>query len=134
MSSRNHLVLLIAAPQPDEVAMLRDQAAMIQTQLARGFSTDEILCLHARLDRPLSIAMSVPAFSRMARKSAGLTQRRRLAHAGRLGAKAGRLNNFDISHAVNASPLVHGGEATLARCFEASTGSSQIRQVIRLIA
>ena len=36
--------------------MDRDQAAMAQTLLARGFAASEILCLHGRLDRPLVLA------------------------------------------------------------------------------
>ena len=51
----NHLALLIAAPQPSEVAMLRDQTAMTQALLARGLPADQILCLHGRLDRPLVV-------------------------------------------------------------------------------
>ncbi len=39
------LALLIAAPQPGETAMLRDQAAMVDGLLAHGFSADQILCL-----------------------------------------------------------------------------------------
>jgi hypothetical protein len=47
------LALLIAAPQPGETAMYRDQLAMVEALLARGFAADDILCLHGRLDRPL---------------------------------------------------------------------------------
>jgi hypothetical protein len=54
--SSNHLALLIAAPQPGDEAMSRDQAAMAQALLGRGFSANEILSLHGRLDRPLVIA------------------------------------------------------------------------------
>ena len=53
MNASHHLALLLAAPQPGESAMYRDQAAMTQALLARGFSADRILCLHGRLDRPL---------------------------------------------------------------------------------
>jgi hypothetical protein len=55
-NSSNDLALLIAAPQPGDKAMSRDQAAMTQALLARGLSADEILCLHGRLDWPLVIA------------------------------------------------------------------------------
>jgi hypothetical protein len=56
MSYSNHLALLIAAPQPGETAMYNDLTAMTQALLARGFSADQILSLHGRLDRPLVIA------------------------------------------------------------------------------
>ena len=49
--------------------MDRDQAAMAQTLLARGFAASEILCLHGRLDRPLVIG--VLADSEPARRQAG---------------------------------------------------------------
>lgn len=62
----NHLAILIAAPQPGESAALRDQAAMIDALLARGFSADEILCLHGRMERPLVIAFLQAASRRMA--------------------------------------------------------------------
>lgn len=65
------LALLIAAPQPGETAMLRDQAAMIEALLARGFSADQILCLHGRLDRPLVTAFLEAAGRRMAAWSEG---------------------------------------------------------------
>jgi hypothetical protein len=68
-SQSTHLALLIAAPQPGETAMLRDQAAMAQALLGRGFSTDQILCLHGRLDRPLVLVTLQAA----GRRAAGWT-------------------------------------------------------------
>ena len=52
----HHLALLIAAPQPGDAAMYRDLTAMAQTLQGRGFSADQILCRHGRLDRPLVLA------------------------------------------------------------------------------
>lgn len=67
LSSRsNYLALLIAAPQSDEIAMLRDQAAMVDGLLARGLLADQILCLHGRLDRPLVTAFLQAASRRAA--------------------------------------------------------------------
>lgn len=60
------LALLIAASQPGESAMLRDQAAMVEVLLARGMSADQILCLHGRLDRPLVTAFLQAASRRAA--------------------------------------------------------------------
>jgi hypothetical protein len=51
MDAPNHLALLLAAPQPGETAMLRDQAAMAAALLARGLTSDQILTLHDPLDR-----------------------------------------------------------------------------------
>ena len=62
----NHLALLLAAPQPGETAMRRDQAAMTGALLARGFSADQILCLHGPLDRPLVLATLQAAGRRVA--------------------------------------------------------------------
>ena len=67
----NHLALLIAAPHPGETAMLNDLTAMTQALLARGFSADQILCLHGRLDRPLVIAFLQAASRRVAGWSEG---------------------------------------------------------------
>ncbi|MBX7237716.1 MAG: hypothetical protein K1X65_25290 [Caldilineales bacterium] len=58
--------ILIAAPHPGDTAMLRDQAAMIDALLARGFSADQILCLHGPLDRPLVLATLQAAGRRVA--------------------------------------------------------------------
>jgi hypothetical protein len=66
MNSCNHLAILIAAPQTGEAAMLRDQAAMVDVLLGRGFSVDEILSLHGRLDRPLVVALLQGASRRAA--------------------------------------------------------------------
>lgn len=63
------LALLIAAPQPGETAMYRDQLAMAEALLARGFAADDILCLHGRLDRPLVLA----ALHAISRRVAGWT-------------------------------------------------------------
>jgi hypothetical protein len=71
MGAPHHLVLLIVAPQPGEVAMLRDQTAMAQALLTRGFSADQILNLHDRLDRPLVIAFLQAASRRVAGWSEG---------------------------------------------------------------
>ncbi len=66
MDTFPQLALLIAAPQPGESAMLRDQAAMVEALLARGLSADQILCLHGRLDRPLVTAFLQAASRRAA--------------------------------------------------------------------
>jgi hypothetical protein len=66
----NHFALLIAAPHPGETAMFNDLTAMAQALLARGFSADEILCLHGRLDRPLVI----PFLQAASRRVAGWTE------------------------------------------------------------
>ncbi|OQB24822.1 MAG: hypothetical protein BWY10_02579 [Chloroflexi bacterium ADurb.Bin180] len=67
LSSRsNYLALLIAAPQSGEIAMLRDQAAMVDGLLARGLLADQILCLHGRLDRSLVTAFLHAASRRVA--------------------------------------------------------------------
>lgn len=71
MNSPHHLALLIAAPQPGETAMYRDQAAMVAALLARGFAADDILCLHGRLDRPLVLAALQAASRRVAGWTAG---------------------------------------------------------------
>ena len=71
MNSPSRLALLLAAPHPGETAMLRDQAAMTEALLARGFAADEILCLHGRLDRPLVIAWLQAASRRVAAWAAG---------------------------------------------------------------
>ena len=63
-NSSYHLALLIAAPQPGDEAMSRDQAAMARALLARGFAASEILCLHGRLDRPLVVAFLLAASRR----------------------------------------------------------------------
>ena len=60
------LALLIAAPQPGEVAMDRDLAIMSEALLARGFASDRILCLHGRLDRPRMVAFLQAASRRVA--------------------------------------------------------------------
>jgi hypothetical protein len=70
-NSSYHLALLIAAPQPGDEAMSRDQAAMAQALLGRGFAVNEILCLHGRLDRPLVIAFLQAASRRVAGWSEG---------------------------------------------------------------
>ena len=62
----NHLALLIAVPHPGETAMFNDLTAMTQALLARGFSADQILCLHGRLDRPLVIVFLQAASRRVA--------------------------------------------------------------------
>jgi hypothetical protein len=67
----HQLALLIAAPQPDETAMYRDLTAMAQALLTRGFSADQILALHGRLDRPLVIAFLQAAGRRVAGWSEG---------------------------------------------------------------
>jgi len=66
MTAHHHLALLIAAPQPGETAMRRDQAAMAQALLARGLATDQILSLHDPLDRPRALAFLDAASSRVA--------------------------------------------------------------------
>ena len=66
MDTSHHLALLSAAPQPGESAMYRDVSAMAQALLARGFSADQILCLHGRLDQPLVIAFLQAASRRVA--------------------------------------------------------------------
>ena len=71
MSYSNHLALLIAAPHPGETAMFNDLTAMAEALLARGFSADQILCLHGRLDRPLVIAFLQAASRRVAGWSEG---------------------------------------------------------------
>jgi len=70
-NSSNHLALLIAAPQLGDEAMSRDQAAMAQALLGRGFAVNEILSLHGRLDRPLVIAFLHAASRRVAGWSEG---------------------------------------------------------------
>ena len=71
MSYFNHLALLIAAPHPGETAMFNDLTAMTQALLARGFSADQILSLHGRLDRPLVVAFLQAASRRVAGWSEG---------------------------------------------------------------
>ncbi|MGB4802396.1 MAG: hypothetical protein WBV59_07050 [Anaerolineae bacterium] len=71
MNTPNHLAFLIAAPHPGETDMLADQAAMTQALLARGFTADEILCLHGRLDRPLMTAFLQAASRRVSGWRAG---------------------------------------------------------------
>lgn len=56
MSLSHHLTLLIAATQPGDEAMGRDQAALVEVLRARGLTADQILCLHGRLDRPQAAA------------------------------------------------------------------------------
>ena len=51
--------------------MYRDLSAMAQALLVRGFSADQILCLHGRLDRPLVIAFLQAASRRVAGWSEG---------------------------------------------------------------
>jgi hypothetical protein len=63
MDAFSHFAILIAVPQPGETAMHRDQLAMAEALLARGFAADDILCLHDRLDRLLVLA-ALQAFSR----------------------------------------------------------------------
>lgn len=58
MKQSNRLALLIAAPQPGETAMRRDQAAMAEALLARGLAANEILSLHDPLARPRAPAPS----------------------------------------------------------------------------
>lgn len=62
----NHLALLLAAPQPGETAMRRDQAAMTRALLARGLAADQILSLHDPLDRPRALAFLHAAGRRVA--------------------------------------------------------------------
>lgn len=57
----NHLALLLAAPQPGETAMRRDQAAMAGALLARGLAADDIRSLHDPLDRPRALAFLAAA-------------------------------------------------------------------------
>jgi hypothetical protein len=71
MDASYQLALLIAAPHPGETVMFNDQTAMIQALLARGFSADQILCLHGRLDRALVIAFLQAASRRVAGWSEG---------------------------------------------------------------
>jgi hypothetical protein len=71
MTTDNHLALLLAAPQPGETAMLRDQAAMTAALLARGLPADRILALQGQLDRPRVTAFLQAASRRVARWSAG---------------------------------------------------------------
>ena len=52
----NQLALLIAAPQPGEVAMFNDMLAMDQALRERGFPADQIRMVHGRLDRSLVLA------------------------------------------------------------------------------
>lgn len=70
-SHHPHLAILIAAPQPGESAMYRDQASMTGALLDRGFSADRILCLHGQLDRPLVTAFLQAASRRVAGWTAG---------------------------------------------------------------
>ncbi len=67
----NHLALLIAAPQPGETAMRRDQAVMTQALLARGLAADQILSLHDPLDRPRAPAFLHAAGRRVAGRREG---------------------------------------------------------------
>lgn len=62
----NRLALLLAAPQPGETAVRRDQAAMTEALLARGLAADQILSLHGPLDRPLVLATLQAAGRRVA--------------------------------------------------------------------
>ena len=62
----NQLVLLIAAPQPGEVAMFNDMSAMTQALRERGFPADQIRILHGHLDRPLILAFLEAAARQMA--------------------------------------------------------------------
>lgn len=68
-ASAPHLAFLLAAPQPGETAMHRDQLAMAEALLGRGFAADDILCLHGRLDRTLVLA----ALQAVSRRVAGWT-------------------------------------------------------------
>ena len=60
------LALLIAAPQPGETAMRRDQAAMAEALLARGIAADRLLSLHDPLDRLQALAFLDAASRRIA--------------------------------------------------------------------
>ncbi|MCX6033141.1 MAG: hypothetical protein NT169_28135 [Chloroflexi bacterium] len=71
MNQFHHLALLIAAPQAGESAMYRDLTAMAQALQGRGFSADQILCLHGRLDRPLVVAFLQAASRRVAAWAVG---------------------------------------------------------------
>ena len=71
MDASHHLALLIAAPHAGETAMFNDLTTMAQALLARGFSADQILCLHRRLDRSLVIAFLQAASRRVAGWSEG---------------------------------------------------------------
>ncbi len=66
MDAPNHLALLLAAPQPGETAMRRDQAAMAAALLACGLTSDQILTLHDPLDRPRALAFLAAASRRVA--------------------------------------------------------------------
>lgn len=62
----DYLALLLAAPQPGETAMRRDQAAMAQALRERGLAADQIFSLHDPLDRPRALAFLAAASRRVA--------------------------------------------------------------------
>jgi len=66
ITAHQHLALLLAASQPGDEAMGRDQAAMAQALLARGLAADQILSLHDPLDRPRALAFLAAAGRRVA--------------------------------------------------------------------
>jgi len=60
------LGILIAAPHPGEAAMYNDMTAMARALQGRGYSADQILCLHGRMDRHLVLACLQAASRRVA--------------------------------------------------------------------
>lgn len=66
-TSENTLSLLLAAPHPGERAMHNDQVAIAEALLALGYSPEQILMLHGRMDRYLVLA----ALDNLKRRMAG---------------------------------------------------------------
>ena len=66
MAHPHQLAILIARPFAGESAMYNDMTAMAQGLVARGFLTDQIFCLHGRLDRPLVLSFVQAASRRVA--------------------------------------------------------------------
>ncbi len=62
----HQLGILIAAPQPGEAAMYNDMTAVARALQGRGYSADQILCLHGRMDRRLVAACLQAASRRVA--------------------------------------------------------------------
>lgn len=62
----HQLGILIAAPQRGESAMYNDMTAVARALQGRGYSADQILCLHGRMDRQLVVACLQAASRRVA--------------------------------------------------------------------
>ena len=68
----HQLAVLIASPiKAGEAAIHNDMTAMSQALQGRGFSTDQILPLHGRLDRPQVVAFLQAASRRVAAATVG---------------------------------------------------------------